>query len=235
MSFTKKFLSIFKTDVKMIRRNPMLLYTVVMTVALLILVRCLKGTIPPQLYFAPAFFTILMIPMVFGMVPGFIMVNEKEEKTIQALQVVPISSTGFLAYRFFWSIVVTVVLGTIAPVILDISISAGPLTMLIVLLVLETMIFSLLVVDFSQTRMQALTLMKIAGWILLLPIVAKFIVVMGGFSTEWSNLTVFLPTHWTYKLYEGIPLGDYGAFWIGLGAHVAWLGALTIIFKKRVL
>ncbi len=235
MSFIRRFLSIFKADLKMTRRDPILLYTVLMTLVFLVLVRCLKGAIPPQLYFAPAFFTILLIPMVFGMAPGFIVVNEKEEKTIQALQVVPISSAGFLAYRLFWSAILTAALCIAAPTILDTPIAIGPLIMLAVLLVFETMIFALLIIDFPQTRMQALTMMKIVGWILLLPIVVKFIVVMGNFSTDWCTFTAFLPTHWIYKFYEGTSLGDYGAFWIGLVIHAVWLGALTLIFRRRVL
>jgi len=33
------------------------------------------------------------------MVPGFMMTDEKEDKTLQALQVIPISSEAFLVYR----------------------------------------------------------------------------------------------------------------------------------------
>ncbi len=237
MSVVGKFAAIYKTDWKMLRRDPILVYSVVMSLVLLGIVRVLKERLSSQLYFGPALFVLLMIPMIFGMVPGFMIVNEKEEKTIHALQVVPISSTAFLAYRLLWSSIITVVLTLVAPRILDISLSSKVLGMLILLFVLEAIIFALLVIDFSETRMQAMAVMKIVGWILLLPIVIKFVVVARNLSTDWSKFTALLPTYWIYKIYEEIQPGGnlMSNFQVGFAVHLVWLLVLVLLFRRRIL
>ena len=237
MSVIRKFGAIYKTDWKMLRRDPILVYSVAMTFILLGVVRAISGKLSSHLYFGPALFAMLMIPMIFGMVPGFMMVNEKEEKTIQALQVMPISSTAFLLYRLLWSTIIMMVITAISPVILDIELPMKALGMIAGLFVLETIIFALLVIDLSETRMQAMTVMKIAGWILLLPVVIKFVVVARNFSTDWSKLTAFLPTYWIYKLYEEIQTeGNFnGYFQAGLAVHLIWLLVLLWLFRRKIL
>ncbi len=235
MSAVRRFVAFYRNDWRMLRRTPTLVYSVVMTIALLLLVRYFRGQIPENLYFGPAVFTLLMIPMVMGMSAAFIMVNEIEEKTIQALQVVPISTAGFLCYRLLWSVLMTALLGLAAPAILGLGIGAQGTLALVFLLVLEAVVFALVVVDFSKTRMQAMTVMKVVGWILLLPVVVKFLVVARNWAEGWTRLTLFLPTHWVYKLYEGLPSGDYSSLPAALLVHILWMAALFVFFRRRVL
>ena len=234
MSFVKKFGSIYKTDLKLLRRDPMLLYSVAMTLLLLLVVRYFKERMG-VLYPLVALLMLIFIPMIFGMVPGFMMADEKEDKTIQALQVIPISSEAFLAYRLTWASLVTVVLTAIAPKILDIEVPQKGVLALVALFVLEVWIYGLLIVVFAGSRMQALTVSKILGWFLMLPPLIKLVVVWRNLSTDWSKFTAFLPTYWLYKVFEGIPLDDYSDFPIAIGVHLVWLLPLVWLFKRRVL
>ena len=234
MSFVKKFASIYKTDLKLLRRDPMLLYSVAMTLLLLLVVRYFKERIG-VLYPLVALLMLIFIPMIFGMIPGFMMADEKEDKTIQALQVIPISSEAFLAYRLTWASLVTVVLTAIAPKILDIEVPQKGVLALVALFVLEVWIYGLLITVFSESRMQALTVSKVLGWFLMLPPLIKLVVVWRNLSTDWSKFTAFLPTYWLYKVFEGIPLNDYSDFPIAIGVHLAWLIPLVLLFRKRVL
>lgn len=121
MSFVRKFGTIYRTDLKLLRRDPMLLYSVAMTLVLLLIVRYFKDRIGVY-YSLLALLGLIFIPMIFGMLPGFMMADEKEDKTIQALKVIPISSEAFLAYRLTWASIVTALLTAAAPYILDIEI-----------------------------------------------------------------------------------------------------------------
>jgi len=234
MSFVKKFGSIYKTDLKLLRRDPMLLYSVAMILLLLLVVRYFKERIG-VLYPLVALLMLIFIPMIFGMIPGFMMADEKEDKTIQALQVIPISSEAFLAYRLTWASLVTAVLTAIAPKILDIEVPQKGVLALVALFVLEVWIYGLLITVFSESRMQALTVSKVLGWFLMLPPLIKLVVIWRNLSTDWSKFTAFLPTYWLYKVFEGIPLNDYSEFPIAIGVHLVWLIPLVILFRRKVL
>lgn len=234
MSFVRKFLSIYKTDLKLLRRDPMLVYSVAMTLVLLLIVRYFKDRIGVY-YPTLALLVMLFIPMIFGMIPGFMMADEKEDKTIQALQVIPISSEAFLAYRLTWASVVTVVMTGVAPTILDIELPRNGLLALMALFVLEVWIYGLLITVFAESRMQALTVSKVIGWLLMLPPIIKLVVEWRNLSTDWSKFTAFLPTYWLYKVFKGITLNDYGDFPTAVVVHLAWLVPLVVLFKRRVL
>jgi len=234
MSFVKKFGAIYKTDLKLLRRDPMLLYSVAMTLVILLIIRYFKDRIGVY-YPLLALLVLIFIPMIFGMIPGFMMADEKEDKTIQALQVIPISSEAFLAYRLTWASIVVAVFTFVAPYILDIEIPQKGILALMTLFLFEVWIYGLLITVFSESRMQALTVSKIIGWFLMLPPVIKLVVVWRNLSTDWSKFTAFLPTYWLYKVFEGIPLNDYSNFPIALAVHLAWLIPLVVLFRKRVL
>ena len=234
MSFVKKFGAIYKTDLKLLRRDPMLLYSVAMILVLLLIVRYFKDRVGIY-YPLLALLTLILIPMTLGMIPGFMMADEKEDKTIQALQVIPISSEAFLAYRLTWASITVAVLTAISPKILAIEFSQKGLLALGVLFIFEVWIYGLLITVFSESRMQALTVSKVLGWFLMLPPLIKLVVVWRNLSTDWSKFTAFLPTYWLYKVFEGIPLNDYSDFPIAIGVHLAWLVPLVVLFKRRIL
>ncbi|CAD5244398.1 ABC transporter permease [Thermococcus camini] len=233
MSFVRKFVSIYRTDLKLLRRDPMLLYSVGMTLILLFVVRYFKVRMG-MLYPLVALLVLVFIPMIFGMIPGFMMADEKEDKTIQALQVIPISSEAFLAYRLTWASLITAALTAVAPKILEIEVPRRGVLALVALFVLEVWIYGLLIVIFAESRMQALTVSKILGWLLMLPPAVKLLVVWRNLSTDWSKLTAFLPTYWTYRVFEGIALNDYGDFPVAVAVHLAWLVPLVVLFRRRV-
>ena len=234
MSFVKKFGAIYKTDLKLLRRDPMLLYSVAMILVLLLIVRYFKDRVGIY-YPLLALLTLILIPMILGMIPGFMMADEKEDKTIQALQVIPISSEAFLAYRLTWVSLTPAILTGISPKILAIELSQKGLLALGVLFVFEVWIYGLLITVFSESRMQALTVSKVLGWFLMLPPLIKLVVVWRSLSTDWSKFTAFLPTYWLYRVFEGILLNDYSDFPTAIAVHLAWLIPLVLLFRKRVL
>ncbi|MBP1912894.1 ABC transporter permease [Thermococcus stetteri] len=234
MSFVRKLGAIYRTDLKLMRRDPMLMYSVVMTLVILFIIRYFKDRIGVY-YPLLALLGLIFIPMIFGMMPGFIMADEKEEKTIQALKVIPISSEAFLAYRLTWASIVTVIITAVAPYILDIEIPQEGLLALITLFLLEVWVYGLLISTLAESRMQAITVSKVLGWLLMLPPVIKLVVVWRNLPTDWSRFTAFLPTYWLYRVFEGIPSNDYGDFPIALAVHLVWLVPLVLLFRRRVL
>lgn len=233
MSFVKKFGAIYRTDLKLLRRDPMLLYSATMVFILLLIVRYFKDRIGAY-YPLLALLMLIFIPMIFGMIPGFMMAEEKENRTIQALQVVPISNEAFLVYRLTWASLITLALTAVAPYILDLEIPQKGLLTLMTLFFLEVWIYGLIITVFSESRTQAITVSKIIGWLLFLPPTIRLVVVWRNLSTDWSKFAAFLPTYWLYKVFEGIPFNDHSDFPVAVMVHLAWLIPLVVLFKRRV-
>ncbi|WP_297092448.1 ABC transporter permease [Thermococcus sp.] len=234
MSPVRKFAAIYRTDLKLLRRDPMLIYSVGVTLVLLFVVRYFKDRIGVY-YPLLALLMMIFVPMIFGMIPGFMMADEKEDKTIQALKVIPISSEAFLAYRLTWASIITAVMTAVAPEILDIDIPGKGLLALMVLFVIEVWIYGLIIATSAESRMQALTVSKVIGWMLILPPTIKLVVEWRNLSTDWSKFTAFLPTYWVYRVFEGIFTNDYSDFPLAVVVHLAWLVPLVVLFRRRVL
>ena len=234
MSPVRKFAAIYRTDLKLLRRDPMLIYSVGVTLVLLFVVRYFKDRIGVY-YPLLALLMMIFVPMIFGMIPGFMMADEKEDKTIQALKVIRISSEAFLAYRLTWASIITAVMTAVAPEILDIDIPGKGLLALMVLFVIEVWIYGLIIATSAESRMQALTVSKVIGWMLILPPTIKLVVEWRNLSTDWSKFTAFLPTYWVYRVFEGIFTNDYSDFPLAVVVHLAWLVPLVVLFRRRVL
>ena len=234
MSPVRKFAAIYRTDLKLLRRDPMLIYSVGVTLVLLFVVRYFKDRIGVY-YPLLALLMMIFVPMIFGMIPGFMMADEKEDKTIQALKVIPISSEAFLAYRLTWASIITAVMTAVAPEILDMDVPGKGLLALVVLFVIEVWIYGLIIATSAESRMQALTVSKVIGWMLILPPTIKLVVEWRNLSTDWSKFTAFLPTYWVYRVFEGIFTNDYSDFPLAVVVHLAWLVPLVVLFRRRVL
>ncbi|AMM53983.1 ABC transporter permease [Pyrococcus kukulkanii] len=208
-------------ELKLLRRDPIVVYTLIAMLAIMLLTRYSRPRLEP-LYQEVAFLSMVFIPLVFGMIPGLISADEKEEGTCQALMVLPIKNWFFLLYRFLWVSLATLLLVLISPKILGIKVPR----ILPVLLVMEAWIYGLMLMKFSNSRMQAMTLAKVFGWLLLLPVAVKLVVEWRNLSFDWSRLFAFVPTYWTYEMFL-----NQGNLLIALVVHVLWVFALVFISR----
>lgn len=107
---------ILKYDLKLIRKDPMLLFILVapalfwallyFAFPLLAIFMSEKWNINIQAYFnqAVAFF-LPLIPMMFGMVYGFILLDERDEGIITALSITPYGKKGYLKIRMYFPMI----------------------------------------------------------------------------------------------------------------------------------
>lgn len=107
---------ILKYDLKLIRKDPMLLFMLIAPVffwALLYFVFPILASfmlekwninILPYFNYAVAFF-LPLIPMMFGMVYGFILLDERDEGIITAISITPYGKEGYLKIRMFFPMV----------------------------------------------------------------------------------------------------------------------------------
>jgi len=172
-----------------------------------------------------AYFFVVMTPVIFGTVIGFLLLDEKDDQTLIALQVTPLSLSRYLAYRIAIPVVLTSVM---ILVIFPLSgLSALPLTHILIIGIVAAPLaplFALYLAAFAQNKVQGFALIKLSGIVLLLPTFAFFI------QSPWELAFGLLPTYWLMKVYWLLESGQSDVWMYVLVASIyqsVGIGALV--------
>jgi fluoroquinolone transport system permease protein len=228
-------------DYKNIRRDPLLQWMVFTPLFMLAAVRWLVPWLAARLevqfgFDLAAYYPLLMsmitmaVPLIIGVVIGFLLLDQRDDHTLEALQVTPLSLDGYLVYRVAMPTLVAF-LGTILVVwgsrlvdldglgVLMASLAAAP----------YAPILALFYASLAQNKVQGLALNKASGVILLPALVAYFI------EPPWQYLFGLAPTYWPAKLFWTLAAGEsYAAFYM-LASLITAAGLLLLAlntFKK---
>jgi fluoroquinolone transport system permease protein len=174
-----------------------------------------------------AYFFIGMCPMVFGVVIGFLLLDEKDDKTLIALQVTPLPLNSYLIYRISIPIILTIGLmfvifplanltSLIARTILLSAIAAAPMAPML----------ALALASVAQNKVQGFALMKMIGIVLFVPIVAYFA------PAGWELAFGIFPTYWPLKVYWLLYEGETNV-WLYVVIAVVYQLLVTALLAKR--
>jgi fluoroquinolone transport system permease protein len=169
----------------------------------------------------------MAMPLVAGTVIGFLLLDQRDDRTLMALQVTPLGLDGYLVYRLAIPLALSVVFTAVMiPLtglaalgwveILLIALSAAPLAP----------IMSLFLVLFAENKVQGFALTKASGVIVLPPMVAYFV------PGIWHWAFGIVPTFWPARFCWALQAGDASAVWIFLIGW-AYLAALLAVFIGR--
>jgi len=175
-------------------------------------------------------YLVVITPVLFGMIVGFLLLDERDDRTLTALQVTPLTLNQYATYRIgvpmLISLAVTPLMLRVVgdttltwPAMLLVSLVAAPLAP----------IFMLFLAAFAPNKVQGLALTKGAGIILFVPIAAWFV------ATPWQWLLGFAPTYWPAKVYW-LLAADAPTTWVftllGLGWQILLIGLLFRRFNQ---
>jgi fluoroquinolone transport system permease protein len=176
-----------------------------------------------------AYFGILITPQLGGLVIGFLLLDERDDRTLSALQATPLSMNTYLAYRL--AIPVLVSFGGTYLVLWLMNVGDmpyGKLLPIALLAALEGPIFGLMLVAVAKNKVQGLALMKGLGIFTVAPIAAWFV------AEPWQYLFGLIFTYWPAKAFwqamDGEPMGLSIA--IGLVLHLVILALLLRRFNR---
>lgn len=239
MQITRTIQSLGPIDAVSVRRDPLLRYMIITPVFLALLVRFGVGAISDMLMqrmgfdltpYYPAimsYFIVLMIPFMFGVVIGFLLLDEKDADTLTALQVTPLPLGSYVAYRVTIPTVLSVVMTLIAFPISGLSSLSLPEMVLVALSsALLAPVFALFLGAFAQNKVQGFALLKGLGAILLVPVAGFFV------KMPLQLLFGLLPTYWPLKAYWQLDAGQPD-FWIYFLIGLIYQGTLLALFLRR--
>ncbi|MCK4579090.1 MAG: hypothetical protein KAU50_09890 [Candidatus Marinimicrobia bacterium] len=143
-----------------------------------------------------SYLLIMLAPMIAGMLVGFLLLDQKDDLTLTALQVTPLTITGYLLYRLGSPMLISVVMTFIAFPLAGFP-WLGWLPLLAVALLAAPLapVFALLLGTFASNKVQGFALAKASGAVLLPPMAAWFM------PMPWQLAFGLVPTYWPAKLY----------------------------------
>lgn len=231
-------------DLRSVRRDSMLVGIAVVPLVMVLSVRLIvppatsslaeQGGIQAESYY-PLFlslFFLLNIPLLFGALAGFLILDDRDDDSFTALRVTPISVGSYISYRlgaaFVLSVLYTVVCTpltglmplSLLPALVAASLVAG----------LSVPFTALLLNAFAGNKVEALALSKGIGLLMLGQIGAYFV------QSELQLVFGILPTFWPAKVFwtasAGLPIWPY--LLVGLAYHLLLIGWVYRRFRARL-
>ncbi len=150
----------------------------------------------------------LQVVVLAGTVLGLMMLDEKDNRTLIALQVTPLPIRHYMAYRtgllmafnFLASLLIVILLNSFLP--------QPPWEGIVLVVILGFMplpVSVFFISTLAQNKVQGLALTKALGPFMILPVIAYFV------PEPWQWLFGLAPTYWPAKEYWLLMAGD--PFW----------------------
>ncbi len=233
-----------KNDLKNVGRDSLLLQVMLVPFLFVVSVRLLIPPVESYLQnsfgfeLAPyyplilSFFFVLNIPLLFGAVTGFLILDERDDDTLTALRVTPVSMTSYAGYRMFAAVLISslyilltlpltgLMPTSVLPDLIPVALVAG----------LFSVFIGLFLAAFASNKVEGLAFMKGVGWLMIGPLAAYFV------PGRWELLFGILPTYWPAKAFW--VAGEGGSYWpyLLVGALYALLLVVLLLgqFQKRL-
>lgn len=196
---------LLRADITNLRRDPMLLAAglapVLITGLLLTGLDRLADVVDigghRQLIVSGA---MLLTPLLIGFVIGFLLVEDREERILDAVAVTPLGRDGFLRYRLFGPAVVGSVAAAGVGSVLE-SIRMGRLSAVAILAGSTAVLVTVIMVAIARDRVQALAVSKLTGFLLVAAVAFQFVdgwwrIPLGLVPATWVVETVMAETVW---------------------------------------
>ncbi len=174
------------------------------------------------------YFLVVMAPITFAVLVGFLLLDEKDDKTLTALQVTPLTLNAYLAYRILIPVILTAVMMFILFPMSGLDRLSFVETALVALAVAPmSPMFALYLAAIAQNKVQGFALMKLSGAILFVPIFAYFV------QTRWELAFGLIPTYWPMKVYWMLTAGKMDGVWLYVLVAVVYQSVITVLFARR--
>ncbi len=133
-------------------------------------------------------------PQIAGTVFGFLLLEEKDGNTLEAIMVTPLSLNTFLSYRVVVAAAFGFVTALVSLLIIDlVDIPFYQMVLISTVAALYAPVAMLFYATFADNKVEAFAMLKITGLLSFLPIAAWFL------NEPWQYLAGIFPPFWASK------------------------------------
>ncbi len=173
---------------------------------------------------------VLLTPIMFGVVAGLMLLDEKDEHTLTAIRVTPLPRRAWLAWRLLPAYVLAVVYSLL--LLWAVGLHPGsllPVVPVALVVALEAPAFALFLSAFAANKVEGLAFMKAMGIFLVAPLADWF------FDASWTALLGIFPTYWPVKAYwiSSVDGSTGSLFWLHLAIGLAYHLLLILWMMRR--
>ena len=177
-------------------------------------------------------FLLLIGPALMGSVVGFLLLDHRDDRTLTALQVTPLTVEGYLAYRIAVPMLVSVPVMMASVAIADlVTMGVVPALVAAVQAAPIAPLYALFVGAFASNKVQGFALLKGVGVLTWPPVLAWFV------SSDWQLAFGIDPLYWPVKLFWMLEAGEprvWLYFLIGLAYQAVLIAALLRRFRAVI-
>ncbi len=155
---------------------------------------------------------IFLTPLLTGMIIGFLLLDQRDDHTLSALQITPLTLTGYMIYRITAPMLLSIILTLIIiPVIGLVEIEFLPLLFTALVAAPLAAEYALFLAAFAANKVQGFAIAKALGVLNIAPFTAWFV------SSWWQIGLGLVPLYWPTKV-----------FWLGIENNSQiWIYGLT--------
>ncbi len=239
----KKLRGLLAGDLRLVFRDTLLQFLVVYPVLLGLLTRFLVPVLTERVtridlvqyhVLIGSLVIALQVVVLAGTVLGLMVLDEKDNRTLIALQVTPLSLRSYMAYRMGLPMVFSFLASLLNVILLNSFLPPpdwGGLVQVAILGFLPLPVYVLFISSLAQNKVQGLALSKALGPFIILPVIAYFV------PEPWQWLFGLVPTYWPAKAYWLLMAGDtlWTVLLAGIVCCMLWNWFWLRLFQHRVL
>jgi fluoroquinolone transport system permease protein len=239
MSTLAVYRSLGAIDTRNVARDPMLRWVVILTPAFGVFLRFALPPMATALHARFGFDLVTYYPLVMSLLPlvvvgmvgtvvGFLLLDQRDDQTMTALLVTPLSLGDYLRYRLTGLTLLAIAFScmtvplagltetTVWQVVVT-SIVAAPLAP----------VYALFLGSFAGNKVQGFALAKIMG-IVLVPCIVAYSV-----TSPWQSLFGLVPHYWPMKVYWLFEAGAAGSALVHAVIGLVWQAAVLTLLLHR--
>lgn len=172
---------------------------------------------------------VVMTPGMFGMVLGFLLLDERDYDTLRAMAVTPLSMGTYVYARVILPMVISVIMTFVSATVADLMVlPLLPLLLASICGALSIPLWALVFLAIARDKVQGMVVMKGLNVFSIIPIIAYFI------EEPFQWIFGVVPLYWPYKiLWMGLEGRDlFIPTIIGILLHIFFILVLVKRFKQ---
>jgi fluoroquinolone transport system permease protein len=230
-------LALARADARTIARDPLLSWIILFPVGVALLLRILVPRIETSLWSAAGFALAPFHPLIMsgyfmtasglvGMVIGFLLLDERDARTLHALRVTPVGLRRYLAYRIALPLLLGIAATLVGYPLAGLSpLPVGRLLPIAIVAGIAAPILALVLAVTAPNKVAGFAVMKVVNGVNVLPVVAFFV------PRPLQYVAGVLPTYWPMRALWSAVAGDKYGTYLGVGLVV---GALSLVWMARL-